>query len=51
MLPTWMEAWSRAERILLEALHFLGMGMSTCPDVNVYGVTPKFGVLLRIRSN
>ena len=26
---TWMEAWSLAPRILLEALHFLGMYMST----------------------
>ena len=26
---TWMEAWSLAPRILFEALHFLGMYMST----------------------
>jgi len=26
---TWMEAWSLADKILLEALHFLGMYMST----------------------
>merc|ERR1719219_500000 len=43
----WIEAWSLADKILLDALHFLGMYMSTYSPASFCMVQVGFSSLLR----